>query len=500
MDSSYILRINITMRYGLPEVETLPQAVVPLPSQRQRTTSQLLLLAKSLRSLDSLHISNALAIADSRRRRLELFCEQAKAHSQAEISALDLESQHEARKLTSDIQRIKAHQEELRQQELLRQKRLQEEKQRAEKKAREEQQRIEAEALKKAEEEKRQKAELERKKAEEEKKRAEEEKKKAEEKKKGDDAKKAALAEKIKQEKAAAGRKSKGFTQQLEIEAALIKYFQDIADIKRDVVQPVNNNKDLKKQVGVVKRKINIKLGQLSNSMAQLNTICNEVVELAQYTKGDPLAFKWILNFIAKAIVSQAEAEVTVKPTAALPLGRLAMHLLKHLDGLYYFMCARFVKKCCFTIGYTGTIDTEEGRIRMGWKRVDDKWESEVKYEERVGGILTVWAVMSRLESTSAFEFFSMEAEWRFLARVLNTDSQLITNAHYVVVCNWWEAAAEQVVHRFGKQAFKVLYLAYKDWAKQGAGRSFPAATRLEVLGDDLLQNKNFNSLKEMES
>lgn len=477
------------MRYGLPDVDAPPVAqALPREPPRAAPPTPLQLLAASLQKFDSLYISQATSQVDRRRRQHEGFCRSAVAQSQLDISAVEQQLRREAQRRAADVQKVIAHQKELQRQRELELKRLQEEKARQEREARE-----------KAERERKQREEAARKQAEEEKRQAEEAAKQKAERAQQDAARKAALEEKIRQEKEAAGRRAKGFTLQAEVEKLLVKHRQDVADIKRDVVDAVNGNKELKKQVGVVKRKINVKLGQLSNSVSQVSRICAEVTQLALYTQGDPLAFKWILNFIAKAIVSQAEAEVTVKPTAALPLGRLAVHLLHHLPGFYYFLCARFVKKCCFVIGYTGSIDTEEGRTRMGWKRADGKWEAEVKYEERVGGILTVWAVVSRLQLSPEYPFFSMEAEWMFLARILNTDLALISNAHYVVVCNWWEAAAQLLVQKYGRQAQKLLHLTALDWVQHGSQKSYPAATRLQVLGEDLLQKQNYNSLKEME-
>lgn len=399
--------------------------------------------------------------------------------------------------LERDLQRkeileILENQEKLQKEEEARKKAIQEEKERKE--------REEAERIKREKEEaKRKEEEAAGKKLEEEKKAAEakrlqEEKEKAEAQLK--------LKEKLRKAKEEASRRAAagGFTVPAEVEKQVVKYRQDIQDIKKNVVEVMNNNKELKKNAGVVKRKLNVKFGQLSSSIRQLNTISREVIELVNQTKVNDLVYNWILNFIAKAIVAQAEAEVIVQPTAAIPLARLAVFLLDGLDGLYYYLCARFAKKCALVLGYTCPIDTEEGRIRMGWKRNDEKWESEVKYDERIGGIAAVWAVMSRLGANEAkFPFFSMPAEWRFMARMLNTNKELISNVHYGVFCNWWEAAAAQLVKTYGKQAMKGLLLAVGDWAAYGKLKSYPAATRLSIHGEDYRMKGSFNLLKEMD-
>lgn len=402
--------------------------------------------------------------------------------------------------LQSEVHQIIANQEALRRKEEERLKQIKAEEEWKVQEELERSSKAAAEAKKAKEEQARLKAMEDAVRKQEEKKKAEEEQKKLEEAKALAEQNKLKLKEKIKKEQESAARKAKGLTDFNDIERQLVEYRKKIDSIKTDVIKPMNEAKDLKKNVNALKRKINIKFGQLSNSMSQLNQISRDVVELAKQTSSNALAYNWILNFISKAIVSQAETEVTVKPTAALPLARLSMHLLHNLDGLYDYLCPRFVKKCCFIIGFSCPIDTEEGRIRMGWRRNDSKWESEVKYEERVGGICSVWAVMARLEQSSKFSFFSLDAEWKFAARLLNIDKSLLSNVHYVVCSNWWEAAALLVVNNWRKQGLKLLVLLSRGWAKWGQDKSFPAATRLEILGDDYESKSDLNQLKEMEA
>lgn len=321
------------------------------------------------------------------------------------------------------------------------------------------------------------KAEVERKKKEEEEKRLEEERKIAE------------------------AKRARGITNFQAVEADFGAYKQHVDEIKAGVVAPVNSNADLKKAVGALKRKINPKFGQLTNSFSQLNKVASEVVGLVASARPNEMAFKWILNFLAKAVVAQAETEVTVKPTAALPLARLADRLLDEFPEFEYFLSARFVKKCPFIIGYTCSIDSEEGRRRMGWKRNQSKWEDEVKYDERVAGICTVWAVMTRIKPTNQQKhtLYSINASWAFLARMLNTKAELLSNTHFVIAGNWWEACSQPFFELFGRQAIKLLRLLVEGAPGAVKDRKFPAATRLLLLGEEWMRTGNMNQLKEME-
>lgn len=500
------------MRFGLPldfEVD------VPPPPARPENLDQLLIqmsqaiepspvltplemLSDALNNLELLKFLKLEATSRSQRESLRETFESFRIRADRQISLVASELAQKQALQDLEVKRILENQERLRKQEEERKRRIMEaERLRIQE---EERKRLEQEKLQKEEEERKKKEDELRKKEEDLKKQklAEEEQRKAQEQKVKEENARKALKEKLRLAKEQAAKKSKGFTNKTEVEQMVLKYRQDIVDIKKNVTEKLSEDKELKKNVNNLKRKVNVKFGQLSNSMSQLNTICKEVVELVNLTQNNPLAFKWLLNFISKAIVAQAEAEVTVKPTAALPLARLANHLLENLPGLDYFLCARFVKKCSFIVGYTCSIDTEEGRVRMGWKRSNEKWEDEVKYDERMGGICTVWAVMARL-GTTKIQFFSMESEWKFLARMLNTEESLLTNTHYGTVGNWWEAAAQQLSRSYGKQADKMFALATQQWSGIGKKKHFPAATRLEVLGDEWRSKRTFSELKEME-
>lgn len=491
------------MKFGLDyDSEVLPQSPVhnhvswhdtykpPSSPLRNEQTLAIELLNTTLSRMNKLLIMKAEDTIAQRREQLNTLFDAGRLQNKyiEQVVHANLASERDLQK--KEINKIIEHQEKLRREEEARQKALQEEKQRKE--------REEAERIKREKEEaKRKEEEAARKKLEEEKKAAEA-KKLQEEKEKTEAQLK--LKEKLRKAKEEASRRAAGgFTVPAEVEKEVFKYRQDVQDIKKNIVGEMDRNKELKKSAGVVKRKLNVKFGQLSSSMRQLNIISREVVELVNQTRSNDLVYQWVLNFIAKAIVAQAEAEVIVQPAAAIPLARLALFLLEGLDGLYYYLCARFAKKCALVLGYTCSIDTEEGRTRMGWKRSDEKWEPEVKYDERMGGIAAVWAVMARLGGNETkFPFFNMAAEWRFMARMLNTNKELISNVHYGVFCNWWEAAAAYLVKAYGNQAMKGLQLAVGDWAAYGKLKSYPAATRLSILGEDYATKGSFNLLKEM--
>lgn len=371
----------------------------------------------------------------------------------------------------------------------------------------EEQKRREEEAARKAKEEAERKRLAEQKRKEEELKRRQEEemarqkalkreeevrlqKKKAEE--------EAAAAKKEAALKRAKEEASKMVVRPAEIELLYLKYMQDVKDIDTQVVQPMNANKELKKAAGSHKRKINPKFGQLTKSQNQLVRITNEIKQLIEQTRANDSVYKWILNFISDAIISQAETEVSVKPSASLPLAKLTLNLLILFDELRYFLLAKFFSSCPFLLGYSCSQDTEEGRVRLGWTRDEDtgKWEIEEQHNERLCGIATLYSVITRLRLDSSYVGYDpsrtkhplpIKHSWIFVSRMVDVPTDQLTETHYSIVGAWWDACSAEFLQAYGKQSQKLLKLVSEQWTSVDGGSS-AGKVRLRLLGEEWIK------------
>lgn len=444
---------RLDLQAKLPVSEGFELVVAPGRPRRKETSS----LPQEVESIASVGPERLLsAIESSFSSRLEV---------------LELENRKE-------VERIKLLK---RQKEQERQRREQEEKRRRE----------EEERRKREEEERRKREEeaLRRRKLEEEVKRKEEaerlKKQREEEEARKEEAKKKAEEEKLKQEAI----RSKTVSDLGLIEQKFRQYKDKIVSIKRDIIEPVKKaDPALKTLLSRHKRKVNPKFGQLTNSNTQLQNIQRELCNLVDQTKDNQLAFLWILNFIAKAMVHQAETEVRVKPESALPLGKLAVNLMVQYPELKELLMARFVKKCPFVIGYTCSIESESGRQDMGWKRkADDKWEEDTFYDERMGGMVTLFAVITRLplpqeHINTQSHPMPISNSWHMVARIANTPSNLLTNSHFVVLGFWWDAAASEFLQAYGNQGSKLLQLIGEDLTASVAERKYVGAARLRIL------------------
>lgn len=310
--------------------------------------------------------------------------------------------------------------------------------------------------------------------------------------------------EHVKARTAEQARRGKAVTDFKEIEKMFWHYKDKILQIKKDIVEPVKQmDVNTRNLISRHKRKINPKFGQLTNSNRQLHLIQMELFNLIDQTKSNHIVYVWILNFIAKAVVHQSETEVGVKPESALPLANLALLLLVRYPELKELLMARLVKKCPFVIGYTCNIDTEQGRFNMGWKRSsDDKWEEDTSYDERMGGMATLFAVVSRLPLPAELIHqrqhpLPVSYSWKLLARIANTSKDLLTNAHFVVLGYWWDAAALQFHQAYGRQGQKLLQLIGDNLTSAVAQRKFVGAARLRILMEEW-QTSGLKSFPEM--
>lgn len=227
--------------------------------------------------------------------------------------------------------------------------------------------------------------------------------------------------------------------------------------------------------------------GMLTNSKKQLIN-CRDTVRKV-FTKAkensNPIVFQFLLNLYAKLLIEQSESEANVKLQNALPLAMLTVLLWADFPEIGDYVIPRFIKKCPQLIGYYCSINTDDGRKRMGWKKDEDsgKYESQDKYMGRLAGICAVWACMTQSKLAQDIPHpYNMGHSWKFMARMLNKPREDVTQVDHCLVAAWWDMTALRFSEAFGKQGIKVLELAWKDWTE---GYMDPPSLRLRGLGEN---------------
>jgi len=180
--------------------------------------------------------------------------------------------------------------------------------------------------------------------------------------------------------------------------------------IKEELLPKVNSSPDWKKKCNAVKRQITPKIGQIINSqpvilrivsspsfslfpsqilllytrLSNPNSLFASLSSLSSFLlfsssslppsslslpslqtseislilhsaqAASPEIYIWILNHLSKILIKQAETEVTAKPSAAFPLARMVVGLMRmgHAEGVGKVLFARMVKKCPWVVPF----------------------------------------------------------------------------------------------------------------------------------------------------
>ncbi|KAG5438824.1 hypothetical protein PCANB_002544 [Pneumocystis canis] len=260
----------------------------------------------------------------------------------------------------------------------------------------------------------------------------------------------------------------------------LLKYKKRIEDIKLNVLKPVSENEIWRKFCFENKRKITPKCGQLTNSKQQIE---QEIIKMSK--KVAITVYHWILNFLSKAIIKQAETEVTVNLYSAYPLATVCVFLMSNHPDLVDILLARFAKKCPYTIPYLKyNRNTEEGKKALGFYRLKNgKFEEETSYTERQCGIFAVFSAIIQTEYVP--NYLPIHFGWTLLAKLLNEPPP--SETVFAIISTFIDIAGNAFTKHYGLQADKLIRLAVNDWIGDNKGSN---AARLRILGEEWITQR----------
>ncbi|KAJ2706269.1 hypothetical protein FB645_001785 [Coemansia sp. IMI 203386] len=219
------------------------------------------------------------------------------------------------------------------------------------------------------------------------------------------------------------------------------------------------------KQRGVITRSV----GQLKDSMEFVRriarTIDNILVESAQQHGAETQ--EWMLNLVAKAVVKQAEKEVSVAHHAAYPLAATTILLMQRHPRLADMLLVRLVKKCPYVVPQffpkKDSQTAEEYLISIGYKeKDDDELEPEGIYMERMAGMLALFAAVTQSPAINGKPNpMPVSYAWTWLARMLNLPPRSISP---LLVNTFLSIAGTSLQAAYGKQFNKAMDLLANDW------------------------------------
>ncbi|PCH39144.1 hypothetical protein WOLCODRAFT_129083 [Wolfiporia cocos MD-104 SS10] len=337
----------------------------------------------------------------------------------------------------------------------------------AEKKQREEEGRRREEELKQRMEEENRK-----KKEEEEKREEEEERKKKEE---------DVVAEKKRQEDAARVRKERedALAQQRKSLGAATATEEwcfarnALRDLKTGPMKSVKGDKAMKPVWSAGRRAVTPKIGQLTNDPQSIQRITKQLLEIMNPKQAHPpIVYHALLSSLAKAILLQAETEVTAEKRSAIPLAQVTANLLCELAG---FQEAFFAKLCQraggwpipMTIPSTDSngapFDAVSKRKAMGYRGSADEPETQDQYAERVSGLMRLYFhVLLAQVPRPLIQFYRPTRFWTYFVRML-ADPELLRNpVAPSVIHTALDVGGAAALSAFGPQWLKVLEQLYE--------------------------------------
>ncbi|KAI0777666.1 GLE1-like protein-domain-containing protein [Trametes elegans] len=328
---------------------------------------------------------------------------------------------------------------------------------------------LELERRKREEEERIRREAEDKKRQEEERKRKEEEEKRKQQEREAEEARQQAEVERkrVEQERAEEQeRKALGFTTAFED----WKRARDtLKGLKSGPMKMVKSDKALKALWSAGRRAITPKIGQLTNDSHAILKISQQIVEIIRPLQPHPPpVYAALLSSLAKAILLQAETEVTAEKRSAMPLAQVTTNLLSVLDG---FADVFWAKLCQRAGGWPvpivvpakdadGTPFNEESRRKALGYRED---EGLSDYTSRVAGIMRVYFhILVAPVNQPLDPIVRLPRYWTFFSRMLKDpqllDSPVATQVLYTALDVGGLLAREV----WGQQWVRLLALLYE--------------------------------------
>ncbi|KAM0752160.1 GLE1-domain-containing protein [Meredithblackwellia eburnea MCA 4105] len=268
------------------------------------------------------------------------------------------------------------------------------------------------------------------------------------------------------------------------------KWTMKMTEIKTLVLPVVSQNPAYRKACFAAKRAITPKIGQLTASASAISRIIQQLHEIltslrppaGQETSTQP--YTWALNHLSKALVKQAETEVTAKLGTAYPLGRIVIGLLGlgHTE-LGDVLMARLVKKCFWITGWWPPKQpgqSDEAHQKALGHAPPSAGETLVQYSQRMSGLVALYAAIVQ---TSPLErpqgplapnilanvppHFRPSAGWKWLVLILRPPLVGLEPTP-LLLCSFLEISGEAMLAVYGKQMGKFLEVLLREGVREG--------------------------------
>ncbi|KAK7935158.1 RNA export mediator protein [Apiospora marii] len=298
-----------------------------------------------------------------------------------------------------------------------------------------------------------------------------------------------------------------------------VQIHKSLKKLRALMTEHAKTNPQLKKLMGEMRREIRKSLGQLTGGkgankkqlesiksilMAALNgqppspmidpssfvVDSREPVEGALHNGPQlPALFLYLMNQLGKAIVNQFINECGASPRSADPVGVVTAQLFSAKEFLWRgkslidILMAKFRIVCPVVFGYRGSDKTEQGRLRLGWRKDDGAWISEQQHNDRMMGLGIGYAsiALRDFSKSSNINPWPPSRYWKSMANIVNTPPEEITDTQCIVLKSMLNQHEEKFINFYGSAAVAALRRALVEFPNS-APKKTPGVMGLQVL------------------
>ncbi|KAL5113942.1 hypothetical protein ACEQ8H_008160 [Pleosporales sp. CAS-2024a] len=294
----------------------------------------------------------------------------------------------------------------------------------------------------------------------------------------------------------------------LELHARMKQFRLAFANEHKQKISP------LKEKVGDSRRNIRLRLGQVNtdrkDSVSAIKKLREDSFNVALNTPGPmvdirpfivsrqlpPMAneaeaqypafllYTWIC--FEKSVLKQFEKEAAALDGRTIQeIGLIAASLLA--DERYMWrgipltdiVLAKLHRICPILFGVRGSMDTAEGRIRLGWL---ERCITSEEYGQRMRGLGAGFAALSLRAFNAKAPAVPMSEYWRTLVSICNTPPDSLWPGHFALIHGLTRDYYKKFLNFYGAQARAVLRRATIDLPARAPPRCQDAAGTVSVL------------------
>ncbi|KAI0277073.1 GLE1-like protein-domain-containing protein [Russula aff. rugulosa BPL654] len=242
-----------------------------------------------------------------------------------------------------------------------------------------------------------------------------------------------------------------------------------LKQLKSGPIARVKANRDSKKRWNEIRRMITPRVGQLTNEPQVIANISQQIMQILRPSPAlPPDVYHASLSSLAKAILLQAETEVTAEKRSAKPLAQLALNSMNVLVG---FSAVLWAKLCQRTGGWAipapvpskdvdDTPFTLATHTKASGLRED---ETSADRTARVAGIMRVYFSLLLLPPMAPLSReFHTPRLWMFVAQLVRQPALLQSSLATELLSVALEVGGSHARNVWGAQWIKLMALLYE--------------------------------------